>query len=186
MQCDEGLAAECSINLLSASSEIMAGFESAAAKLSPDAREAQLLQYRLGIVWWVSISFFTIVLWDMLVTRLYMELKLVYFPEIRSLRQQKRPTPKMAAALLLLNRLIALVTIISSFFLQRQPPSCQLSLTVSASGFALGTGCCLSIFVHRTIALRRSKWPVQLFLWLNVGGITGLWLYWALAIKISQ
>ena len=165
--------------------DTMAGFDAAVAQLTPDQFLRQTIQHRLDVVFWVSVAFFSICLWDT-VLRFPMELRLVYLPELKMIWQRKPKTPHVTPILLILCRSAALMTIVSSFFLQRQPESCQASLTVSAAGFALGTTCCLGIFAYRTIAIRRSRWPLRVFLWANVGCLGTIWLYWAFYLRISQ
>ena len=163
----------------------MTGFEAAAALITPREYQRQETIYKVDFVFWLCLAFFSITLWD-IVLRLPMELRYVYLPEIKMLWQRKQKIPNLPPILLVLSRLDALVTIISAFFMQRQPASCQASLTTCLTGFAFGTACCLCIFTHRTTSIRRSDWPLQAFLWANVAGLTIIWHYWSSTVKISQ
>lgn len=161
----------------------MTGFAEAAAKLTPEQYAVQTASYYGTVFFWLCLSGWSICLWDAL-TRLPVETRLVYFPELQRLR--KGQMPSLPPLLLFICRALAIPTIVTSFVFQRQPDNCQVLLRVTCAGLAFGTGSCLSIFAVRTIAIRQARWPLQVFLWINVAGILSLWLAWALRITVDQ
>ena len=161
----------------------MTGFAQAAAQLTPEQYAIQTVYYQAAVFFWISLACWPICLWDGLM-RLPTEIKYVYLAEVK--RWGQRQMPRLAPFLLLLCRILAIITIVSSFVFQRQPSNCQAMLKLTCSGLAFGTGSCLSIFALRTIAIRRAGLPLQIFLWLNVAAIFSLWLVWALVITVDQ
>lgn len=67
-----------------------------------------------------------------------------------------------------------------------QPSDCMASYRTLLILYAISNANACGLFIIRTIAIRKSKWPLQVFLWTLWLAQTAFYFYWATLLTIEQ